>query len=49
VHRLLTTGKRVDGELLARYGSLHGFNYAVVGRADSVGDQVVVNALDEQI
>ncbi|KDB09978.1 putative transmembrane anti-sigma factor [Burkholderia sp. lig30] len=48
-HRLLPAGKRADGELLARYGSLHGFNYAIVGNADSVGDQAVVNALDEQI
>lgn len=47
-HRLLAAGKRVDGELLARYGSLQGFNYAVVGPADSLGEKAVATALDEQ-
>jgi len=47
-HRLLAAGQRVDGELLARYGSLHGFNFAVVGRLDSLGEKTVARALDEQ-
>ncbi|KVU26956.1 anti-sigma factor [Burkholderia ubonensis] len=47
-HRLLTAGERVDGELLARYGSLHGLNYAVVGKVDSLGEKAVARALDEQ-
>jgi anti-sigma factor RsiW len=47
-HRLLAAGKRVDGELLARYGSLHGFNFAVVGRADSLAETAVARALDDQ-
>ncbi|AIO65515.1 anti-sigma factor family protein [Burkholderia oklahomensis] len=48
-NRLLAAGKRADGELLARYGSVRGFNYAVVGQADSVGEAAVAHALDEQI
>ena len=47
-HRLLAAGERVDGELLARYGSRHGLNYAVVGKADSLGEKAVARALDEQ-
>ena len=47
-HRMIAAGKRVDGELLARYGSLQGFNYAVVGPADSLGEKAVATALDEQ-
>ncbi|KVN74605.1 anti-sigma factor [Burkholderia ubonensis] len=47
-HRLLAAGERVDGELLARYGSLHGLNYAVVGKVDSLGEKAVARALDEQ-
>ncbi|MCS3390608.1 anti-sigma factor [Burkholderia thailandensis] len=48
-NRLLAAGERADGALLARYGSVRGFNYAVVGRADSVGEAAVARALDEQI
>ncbi|KGR99317.1 anti-sigma factor family protein [Burkholderia sp. ABCPW 111] len=48
-NRLLAAGERADGTLLARYGSVRGFNYAVVGRADSVGEAAVARALDAQI
>jgi anti-sigma factor RsiW len=47
-HRLLPAGQRVDGALLARYGSVDGLNYAVVGPAGSVGEKAVVEALDQQ-
>ncbi|KWF33807.1 anti-sigma factor family protein [Burkholderia pseudomultivorans] len=47
-HRLLAAGERVDGALLARYGSLRGLNYAVVGPADSLAEKAVARALDEQ-
>ncbi|MGS0892888.1 anti-sigma factor family protein [Burkholderia stagnalis] len=47
-HRLMAAGERVDGALLARYGSVNGLNYAVVGPADSLGEKAVVHALDEQ-
>ncbi|CAJ5046223.1 transmembrane regulator PrtR [Burkholderia pseudomallei] len=45
-NRLLAAGERADGALLARYGSARGFNYAVVGRADSVGEAAVARALE---
>ncbi len=45
-NRLLAAGERPDGALLARYGSARGFNYAVVGRADSVGEAAVARALE---
>ncbi|KHK60422.1 transmembrane anti-sigma factor [Burkholderia sp. A9] len=47
-HRLMEAGQRVDGALLARYGSVNGLNFAVVGPADSLGEQAVVRALDAQ-
>ena len=47
-HRLLPAGQRVDGTLLARYGSVNGINFAVVGPADSLGETAVVRALDAQ-
>ena len=47
-HRLLPAGQRVDGSLLARYGSVRGLNFAVVGPADSLGEKAVVRALDAQ-
>lgn len=47
-HRLLPAGQRVDGALLARYGSVNGLNYAVVGPAGSLGEKAVVQALDQQ-
>ncbi len=48
-HRLLPAGQRVDGALLARYGSANGINFAVVGPAVNLGEQAVVRALDRQI
>ncbi|AOK28275.1 MULTISPECIES: anti-sigma factor family protein [Burkholderia] len=48
-HRLLAAGQRIDGGLLARYGSSHGFNYAIVGRAGSLDETAVARALDAQI
>ncbi|WDR89442.1 anti-sigma factor family protein [Burkholderia ambifaria] len=48
-HRLLPAGQRVDGALLARYGSVNGINFAVVGPAVNLGEQAVVRALDQQI
>ncbi|EDT42760.1 anti-sigma factor family protein [Burkholderia ambifaria] len=48
-HRLLPAGQRVDGSLLARYGSVNGINFAVVGPAVNLGEQAVVRALDRQI
>ncbi|RQS12789.1 anti-sigma factor [Burkholderia sp. Bp8998] len=48
-HRLLPAGQRVDGSLLARYGSANGINFAVVGPAVNLGEQAVVRALDQQI
>ncbi|ALM83923.1 anti-sigma factor [Bordetella sp. N] len=46
--RLLPTGKRTDGGLLARYGTLHGLLYAVVGPEASVGASDVARVLDQQ-
>ncbi|AOJ91434.1 anti-sigma factor [Burkholderia multivorans] len=46
--RLLPAGQRVDGPLLARYGSVNGLNFAVVGPADSLEEKAVVRALDQQ-
>ncbi|AIO42109.1 putative transmembrane regulator PrtR [Burkholderia cenocepacia] len=48
-HRLLPPGQRVDGALLARYGSVNGLNFAVVGPAGNLGEQAVQRALDQQI
>ncbi|MGU7844111.1 anti-sigma factor family protein [Burkholderia sp. AW33-5] len=48
-HRLLPAGQRVDGSLLARYGSVNGLNFAVVGPVDSLGQHAVVRVLDQQI
>jgi len=47
-HRLLPAGQRVDGALLARYGSVNGLNYAVVGPAGSLGEKAIAQALDQQ-
>ncbi|MBY4771943.1 anti-sigma factor family protein [Burkholderia ambifaria] len=47
-HRLLPAGQRVDGALLARYGSANGINFAMVGPAGSLGEKAVVEALDQQ-
>ncbi|MBU9126955.1 anti-sigma factor [Burkholderia multivorans] len=46
--RLLPSGQRMDGPLLARYGSVNGLNFAVVGPADSLEEKAVVRALDQQ-
>ncbi|OZI30407.1 anti-sigma factor [Bordetella genomosp. 10] len=44
----LPAGKRTDGGLLARYGTLHGLLYAVVGPVESLDENAVAHALDEQ-
>ncbi|AJY12599.1 anti-sigma factor [Burkholderia dolosa] len=46
--RLMAAGERVDGQLLARYGSVNGMNFAVVGPADSLAEKAVVRVLDQQ-
>ncbi|MBY4830996.1 anti-sigma factor family protein [Burkholderia dolosa] len=46
--RLMAAGERVDGHLLARYGSVNGMNFAVVGPADSLAEKAVVRVLDQQ-
>ncbi len=46
--RLLPAGQRAEGGLLARYGSLHGLLYAVVGPQASLDEHAVARALDEQ-
>lgn len=45
---LMAAGERMDGQLLARYGSVNGMNYAVVGPADSLAQKAVVRALNQQ-
>lgn len=45
-HRLLVAGQRAEGGLIARYGSLQGVLYAVVGPAEAFALQGVANALD---
>ncbi|WDD92606.1 anti-sigma factor [Burkholderia sp. FERM BP-3421] len=47
-HRLMAAGERVDGALLARYGSVNGLNFAVVGPAGSLGEKALAQALDQQ-
>jgi anti-sigma factor RsiW len=42
---LLPRGQRVDGGLLAQYGSGNGYNYAMVSRAAGADAQVATRAL----
>lgn len=46
---LLSRGERVDGGLLAQYGSGNGYNYAVVSRAGGDDAQVAARALQPLI
>ncbi|MCX7513252.1 anti-sigma factor family protein [Frateuria hangzhouensis] len=46
---LLPRGERIDGGLLAQYGSGNGYNYAMVSRADDADAQVAARALQPLI
>ncbi|KAB8173395.1 anti-sigma factor [Lysobacter maris] len=46
-NQLLPSGQRTEGGLMAQYWSGHGYNYAMVSRADGIAPRVVAQALHE--
>lgn len=49
LRHLLPSGERVDGDLMAQYGSDHVYNYAVVSKADADEKRVAAEALRDAI